>query len=54
MHGAFSPKSDRAPDFTLTDQDAKPFTLSSLQGHPVALFFGYTNCPDACPTALAK
>lgn len=51
---AFSPKPDRAPDFTLVDQDAKPFTLSSLQGHPVALLFGYTHCPDACPTALAK
>jgi protein SCO1/2 len=51
---AFSPKPDRAPDFTLVDQDAKPFTLSSLRGHPVALFFGYTHCPDACPTALAK
>jgi protein SCO1/2 len=54
LYHAFSPKPDRAPDFTLIDQDAKPFTLSSLQGHPVALFFGYTNCPDACPTALAK
>jgi protein SCO1/2 len=54
LYHAFSPKPDRAPDFTLTDQDAKPFTLSSLQGHPVALLFGYTHCPDACPTALAK
>jgi protein SCO1/2 len=54
LYHAFSPQPDRAPDFTLTDQDAKPFTLSSLQGHPVALFFGYTHCPDACPTALAK
>ena len=54
LYHAFSPKPDRAPDFTLTDQDAQAFTLSSLQGHPVALFFGYTHCPDACPTALAK
>jgi protein SCO1/2 len=54
LYHAFRPKSDLAPDFTLTDQDAKPFTLSSLRGHPVALFFGYTHCPDACPTALAK
>jgi protein SCO1 len=42
-----------APDFTLTDQDGHPYTLSAHRGHPLALFFGYTHCPDVCPTTLA-
>jgi protein SCO1/2 len=51
---AFGPNSGAyAPDFTLTDQDGRPFTLSSLRGDPVVLFFGYTHCPDTCPTTLA-
>jgi protein SCO1 len=41
-------------DFTLIDQDAKPFSLSSLEGKVVLIFFGYTMCPDACPTTLSK
>jgi protein SCO1/2 len=50
---AVGPAAIMAPDFTLVDQNARPFTLSALRGHPVALFFGYTNCPDECPTTLA-
>ncbi len=41
-------------EFTLIDQDAKPFSLSSLKGKVVLIFFGYTMCPDACPTTLSK
>jgi protein SCO1/2 len=40
------------PDFTLTDQSGQPFRLSDLQGKVVLLFFGYTSCPDVCPTTL--
>jgi protein SCO1 len=40
--------------FTLTDQDGKPFALSSLEGKVALIFFGYTMCPDACPTTLSK
>ncbi|MGZ3575142.1 MAG: SCO family protein [Vulcanimicrobiaceae bacterium] len=43
-----------APDFTLTDQNGKAFTLSSLRGNATALFFGYSHCPDTCPLTLAK
>jgi protein SCO1/2 len=43
-----------APDFTLSDQNGRPFTLSHYRGHPVVLFFGYTHCPDVCPTILAN
>jgi protein SCO1/2 len=49
----FAPAGPTAPDFTLTDQDGKPFTLSAQRGRPLALFFGYAHCPDVCPTTLA-
>jgi protein SCO1/2 len=42
-----------APDFTLIDQSGRSFTLSAQRGKRVALFFGYTHCPDECPTTLA-
>lgn len=41
-------------DFTLTDHHAQPFTLSSLHGKVVLVFFGYSFCPDVCPTTLSK
>jgi protein SCO1/2 len=49
----FLPGAAQAPDFTLTDQDGRPYTLSARRGHAVALFFGYAHCPDVCPTTLA-
>ncbi|MDO4879496.1 MAG: SCO family protein [Neisseria sp.] len=45
-------KDDIGGDFTLTDGSGKPFALSSLKGKVVLLTFGYTNCPDVCPTSL--
>ena len=39
-------------DFTLTDTNGKPLSLSSLKGKVVVLSFGYTHCPDICPTEL--
>jgi protein SCO1/2 len=39
-------------DFTLTDQDAKPWRFSSLRGAPALVFFGFAHCPDICPTTL--
>ena len=41
------------PDFGLTDQNGQPFRLSDQRGKVVVLFFGYTQCPDVCPTTLA-
>ena len=38
----------------LTDQDGKPFDSASLDGKPYAVFFGFTNCPLACPTTLQE
>ncbi|WP_413993461.1 SCO family protein [Labrys okinawensis] len=39
-------------DFSLVNQDGKPITQATFLGKPTAYFFGYTNCPDACPTTL--
>jgi protein SCO1/2 len=41
-------------DFTLTDQDGKPFDSKSLRGKYPVIFFGFTHCPDECPLALQK
>lgn len=40
--------------FTLTGTDGKPFASSKLNGKPAAIFFGFTHCPDVCPTTLAR
>jgi protein SCO1/2 len=40
------------PDFSLIDQRGEPFGPKNLLGHWSILFFGYTNCPDFCPTTL--
>jgi protein SCO1/2 len=41
-------------DFTLASQDGRPRAFSSLRGAPVLVFFGFTHCPNACPTTLAR
>jgi len=38
--------------FTLVDQDGKTITERDLKGQPFLVFFGYTHCPDVCPTTL--
>ena len=40
-------------DFALTDASGKPRTLNDFRGKAVVVFFGYTQCPDVCPTTLA-
>jgi protein SCO1/2 len=42
-----------APDFELTDQGGQPWRLTDARGQAVALFFGYTHCPDVCPQTLS-
>ena len=42
------------PDFTLTSQTGDPISLSALRGRAAMLFFGYTHCPDECPTTMAN
>jgi len=41
------------PDFHLTRADGTPLTLADWKGRWTVAFFGYTNCPDVCPTTLA-
>ena len=41
-------------EFTLTGPDGAQVKASSLQGKPVLVFFGFTNCPDVCPTTLTR
>lgn len=48
------PDSKPAPDFTLTDQEGKPFSANSLRGKLVLMAFGFTHCPNICPTTLAN
>ena len=40
--------------FTLIGTNGQPFPSSRLAGKPFAIFFGFTNCPDVCPTTLAR
>ena len=40
--------------FALTDHNGKPRTLADFRGKAVVVFFGFTQCPDVCPTTLAE
>jgi protein SCO1/2 len=51
--GVFDPPRP-APEFSLRGSDGADFTLSRYRGKVVALGFGYTFCPDVCPTTLAE
>jgi protein SCO1/2 len=43
-----------ARDFALTDHTGKPRTLADFKGKVVFLFFGFTQCPDVCPTTMSE
>jgi protein SCO1/2 len=43
-----------ARQINLPDFDGKPRTLADFKGKVTAVFFGYTQCPDACPTTMAE
>ena len=45
---------DYAKDFALTDHNGKPRTLADFKGKVVVIFFGFTQCPDVCPTTMAE
>ena len=52
FHGTNVSQENIGGAFTLTDGNGKPFQLSSLKGKVVMLSFGFTHCPDVCPTEL--
>lgn len=41
-----------APNFALTDETGQPFALDDLRGQWILLAYGYTTCPDVCPSTL--
>jgi protein SCO1/2 len=45
---------DYAKGFALTDHHGKPRTLADFNGKAVVVFFGYTRCPDVCPTTMVE
>jgi protein SCO1/2 len=45
---------DYGRDFSLTDHTGKARTLADFRGKVVVMFFGYTQCPDFCPTTLSE
>lgn len=51
--GTLLPEARPIADFTLVRQDGTPFGRRNLEGHWSFVFFGYTHCPDICPTSLA-
>jgi len=52
--GTWLPQPKVLPDFTLTDTSGRGFTPRDLTGAPTLMFFGFTRCPDVCPTTLVK
>lgn len=53
-HGIDLTGATYATDFRLTDPDGKERTLAGFRGKAILIFFGFTQCPDVCPTALAR
>ena len=45
---------DYARGFTLSDHNGQTRSLSDFKGHVVVVFFGYTQCPDVCPTSMTE
>jgi protein SCO1/2 len=45
---------DYATGFSLTDHHGQPRTLADFKGKAVVVFFGFTQCPDVCPTSLGE
>ena len=52
--GTWLPQSKPVIDFELTDTSGQAFTRRDLAGTPTLVFFGFTHCPDVCPTTLVK
>ncbi|HUJ53160.1 MAG TPA: SCO family protein [Steroidobacteraceae bacterium] len=52
--GTWLPQAKVVADFSLTDTSGRPFTRRELAGTPTLVFFGFTHCPDVCPTTLLK
>jgi len=54
FHASDISNADYARDFTLNDTGGVRRTLADYRGKVVVVFFGYTHCPDVCPTTMAR
>jgi len=54
FHGVDITGADYAKELNLTDQNGQPRTLKDFAGKVVVVFFGYTQCPDVCPTTMQE
>ena len=54
FHGTDITGADYAKGFSLTDPGGKRRSLADFTGRAVAVFFGYTQCPDVCPTTRSQ
>src|SRR5262245_47206636 len=52
--GFYLPEPMPLQDFALVDHSTRPFTRMDLEGRWTLVVFGYTHCPDVCPTTLAQ
>lgn len=52
VHGTWLPQAKSLPPFALLDHHGAAFTPQTLVGHWTFMFFGYTHCPDVCPTTM--
>ncbi len=52
--GTWLPQARTLQDFHLIDDRGRPFSAAQLQGRPSLVYFGFTHCPDVCPTTLVK
>jgi protein SCO1 len=52
--GTWLPQAKPVGEFVLTDSAGHPFTRRQLDGAPTLVFFGFTHCPDVCPTTLLQ
>ena len=53
QNGTLLPQGRAIAAFSLTDHEDQPFDNARLRGRASLLFFGFTHCPDVCPTTLA-
>ena len=54
FHGIDVTGADYGTDFRLNDPEGRERTLAEFKGQAVMMFFGFTQCPDVCPTALVR
>lgn len=52
--GTWLPQPKPLADFALTDESGQPYTRALLTSAPTLVYFGFTHCPDVCPTTLLK